>query len=80
MMMVIGSKVICILKAKSKAKGITRNLITTIGDITDFILRGPFQRLVNYLLLPSHNTAEIPLQRCSIFFLDMPVIWTDINF
>ena len=34
---------ICILKAKSEAKGITRNLIPTIGDITDLMVRGPLQ-------------------------------------
>ena len=44
---------ICIFKANSKAKGITRNLIPTIGDITDFIVRGPllhslFRILDNY--------------------------------
>ena len=31
---------ICILKAKSEAKGRTRNLIQTIGDITEFIVKG----------------------------------------
>ena len=37
---------ICILKAKLKAKEITRNVIPTIGDITDFIVRGPIEEVV----------------------------------
>ena len=41
------------LKSKSKAKGITRNLIPTIGNITYFIVRGLFQ------------SAEAPYINCT---------------
>ena len=38
------------LKAKSEAKGITRNLIPNIGDITEFIVKGTSCLLDNLIL------------------------------
>ena len=46
-------------KEKSKAKGITRNLIPTIGDITDFVVRGPSVFLVNTKMKIFSKNGEI---------------------
>ena len=68
--LVVGSffALICILKAKSEAKGIKRNLIPTIGEITDFIDRGPFVGLLHlpwliHLVLGTFGTSIVNIAK-----------------
>ena len=44
---------ICILKAKSEAKEITRNVSPTLGDTADFILRGPYTEMLIRVFIDS---------------------------
>ena len=53
---------ICILKPKSEAKGITRNLIPTIEDITDFIVKGPYVPLLANIFLYSYEEEFLFIQ------------------
>ena len=54
----------CILKAKSEAKGITRNLNPTIRDITDFIVRGPFLGETIYFIAPRTSFFQWDCLKC----------------